>query len=464
MPVSKSNPSVNSYFPDMTSDTQSIAQSPSNNPSSQQAANSGSINTGAGRSMETLVRRGSLGSPSIDSAPTEARNNDILKRGQIHITPSTYLQHKGLPPTKDRLKTFADTYELPFYMETLKTALLLPENGAVYDELKQGRGKHMVELHKNMVNLLNAEGAGEVDSTDYNAVLADMEELTTSMNDILSRISQVPELYAPTGPRTWANQGEALHAVQDMFHEDAQPIIPDDRTLPTIPTIYFSRVAKEFPVSLFRLIRDIHASQVVGKVFDERSQDEMRNRTINSDTAGSLRSIHLNDKRSLPPLINFQVPSVAQPLHNHYRQTSRFPNNLDSPTSPRTPTSPTSPTHATTKTSPSSSRKNSVATSVPGRRASGSVNIANQRRNSARSITSLPPSPLGWAEYTGTGIESDKHNSKIVLAYKDGDMFLTLSHYGFYKLGPNKTYENLGQRYRPEEGVKNPWIKIDMDR
>lgn len=90
--------------------------------------------------------------------------------------------------------------------------------------------------------------------------------------------------------------------------------------------------------------------------------------------------------------------------------------------------------------------------------------MGRPRKDSVQSIRSLPASPLGWAEYTGTGIQDDKHFSKIVLAYKDGDMFLTLSHYGFYKFNEDGTYKNLGQRYTPESGVQSPWMKIDMDR
>lgn len=463
MPVSKSTPSTGGYFPDATSNPQAITRPSLEQLSSGHVASSGPINTG-GRTMETLMRRASLGSRSVSSAPAAAGNIEIMKRGQIHMLPSLYHKQKNIPPTRNSLKNYIDTYEMPYHTEILTKLLVLPENEELLAELKQGRGRHMKVLQKKIALKLKEEAEEGTGGVDYNVVLEDLEELVTILNSTMNGLSKLPDLYDPVGPRTWPSEAAALTAVQAMF-TGAEAITPDDPTLPKIPTINFSTIQKEFPASLFRLIRDIHVSQILGTVFDERTETEIKNKKINSKIAGALRSVHLNDARTLPSLINFDVPAAAKPLHDHYKDSSRFPNNLESPTTPISSASSMIPKSAAARTSPSRSRKNSLAAATGGgQRTSAGASMGRPRKDSVQSIRSLPPSPLGWAEYTGTGIQDDKHFSKIVLAYKDGDMFLTLSHYGFYKFNEDDTYKNLGQRYTPESGVQSPWMKIDMDR
>jgi len=68
-----------------------------------------------------------------------------------------------------------------------------------------------------------------------------------------------------------------------------------------------------------------------------------------------------------------------------------------------------------------------------------------------------PSGPIGFAEYTGTGILNDAHNSKIILDYKRGEMYLTLTHYQFWTKS-GKSFKTEGQT----AGTNSPWFKIDM--
>ncbi len=203
---------------------------------------------------------------------------------------------------------------------------------------------------------------------------------------------------------------DALHAVAGM---DAMVIAsriaatktPAIAGVPAIPTVCWSVFKAAAPLSLIRLIRDIRNTHRLQIVLDTRTDGQRHVKADNPKQPASLRSWHMNDQGALP--IRTGLPAAPPPP---------------------APAPAVSPLHAhltATATGPFNNKK----------------------------VTS----PIGYAEYTGTGIIRDMHNSKIVLDYVSGDVYLTVTHY--------QRWDKRGSEYRirdKESGERSAWFYIDF--
>lgn len=70
--------------------------------------------------------------------------------------------------------------------------------------------------------------------------------------------------------------------------------------------------------------------------------------------------------------------------------------------------------------------------------------------------------PIGYAEYTGTGLEDDAHNSKIVLDYKSGLLYLTVTHYQLYDRSSDEVPTYTQQNKTAGSGAHSAWFYFDM--
>nr|WP_198953183.1 DUF4157 domain-containing protein [Fibrobacter sp. UWB2] len=205
----------------------------------------------------------------------------------------------------------------------------------------------------------------------------------------------------------WSTCESALAAVNGIPKSEFVP--PQGHDMANIPVIPWSVAKCEFPTSLVRLMRDIYIEWYYGRVMDERTQDEQARKEKNCNTPGALRSWHANGNGSLPGLT--MPETFDSQLHNHYDQTSQNPYDGEGG-GPK-----------------------------------------------GKSISR----PVGYAEYTGTGMGDDRDNCKIVLDYVHGYMYLTLTHYSFWKV-TGKKYEVLDKTGEGEKDtLKNPWFKIEMN-
>jgi len=231
-----------------------------------------------------------------------------------------------------------------------------------------------------------------------------LDNLVDAVNKALARVNfgPIPQLgpYSNVANDCWNDVGAALRAMEALVANGLPALAPEDGNMPNIPGARWSVAKDQLPVSLRDLIRDIHARWKVGTYLDRRTAAQVLARTVTSDIPGALRSWHMNVLGSLPAMGNVATPANAQNLHTHYTNTSGVMNALG------------------------------VA----------------------------PAGPIGYAEYTGTGIRADVHNSKIVLDYKRGRVFLTVSHYQLWDQGA--PYVARGQD--AGSGAFSPWFYFDM--
>jgi hypothetical protein len=225
--------------------------------------------------------------------------------------------------------------------------------------------------------------------------------LVRNINIALTDLVGPPSGYEAADNENWGSVQHAVEATNNLTDPGLGHTAPQGNGLAVIKTVPWSSVKSNFPPTLFRLIRDIFGSWRGGQPMDERSPAEQGNRTLNSDTPGALRSWHMNTSHTLPPNAAAPTPANAVNLENHYQNTSGVMNALG---------------------------------------------IAG------------PAGPIGFAEYTGTGILNDAHNSKIILDYRQGHIYLTLTHYQFWT-NDHDNFQTEGQA----AGTNNPWFRIDMN-
>jgi hypothetical protein len=239
-------------------------------------------------------------------------------------------------------------------------------------------------------------------AANWKAVAAILRNLVTNINKALAGIPNAPTGYENDAVGNWADPPTAVNAAHGVVNADVAGVAPQSNApnARLIRTIDYSSATGVFPQSLVRLLRDIHAAWKTGDVFDQRSQDDQQNRTLNADDPGALRSWHMNTSHTLPAApYGVQTPVNATALEAHYTDTSGVMNALD---------------------------------------------VDEE-------------GPIGFAEYTGTGILNDAHNSKIVLDYRRGHIYLTLTHYQHWAGA-----HTFGQ-VPSAAGTQSPWFKINMD-
>ncbi|WP_435866865.1 eCIS core domain-containing protein [Streptomyces xanthochromogenes] len=147
-------------------------------------------------------------------------------------------------------------------------------------------------------------------------------------------------------------------------------------------------MAKELlPRPLTNLIFDVRFQLESGTLLDERTPDQLTRRDATPNEPGTLRSWHQDDSGRLPATgadhaggpgaFRGQVPAESQSLHDHYS--------------------------------------------------------AHSQSGTGSSVLNAAGFPRGFAEYTGTGSNSE-HNTKVVLDYIQKRVYLTLTHYQYWGL------------------------------
>lgn len=243
-------------------------------------------------------------------------------------------------------------------------------------------------------------------AANWNAVAGILKSLVVNINEALDGVANVPTGYAANDDANWANVQTAVGAAHGAVNAGVAGVAPQSHSpdARAIRTINYSTAVGVFPPTLVRLLRDIHAAWKTGQVMDQRSQAERDASALTANNPGALRSWHMNTSATLPAAPGGVTPPNAVALENHYTATSGVMNALG---------------------------------------------------------VAPPPGPVGYAEYTGTGILNDAHNSKIILDYKRGDVYLTLTHY--------QHWSNIGAGFNTQgqvpsaAGAHSPWFKIDIN-
>ncbi len=238
----------------------------------------------------------------------------------------------------------------------------------------------------------------------YPQAQALLDQLVVLINDLCRQLGEGTLLAHPVKRYTtadgWQTEEEAVEAMDGLARMDArQPRPALGRTVPAIPGIKWSTAKQHLPQGLVNLIRDIRNASRIGGFVDERNQQQRDGLSITPNAPATLRSWHMNDQGALPPIPG---PIQQGPLHNYYRATSQPPG------------------------------------------------------NSAQPATE----PTGYAEYTGCGIQSDRHSVKLVLEYTNNEVYVTVSHYKRW------TKDNrVPPRYTvisKTEGENSAWFYIDF--
>lgn len=227
-----------------------------------------------------------------------------------------------------------------------------------------------------------------------------LDKAVTAINAALDVSQNLPNKYDKTADDNWDNEKKALGGLNALPVSGTRK--PQSKDMPEIPELPWSTAKAGLPVGLRRLLRDIYASWHAGGTLDNRSAKEVQDKTITSNNEGAMRSWHLNARGSLPAASDDATPANATAMEKHYKDTSKKPGNVDSDTD----------------------------------------------------------SPIGFVEYTGAGILNDSHNSKVVLDYKRGGVYLTVTHYQLWSTPQQDKFEVHGQN--AQDGQKNPWFYIDM--
>jgi hypothetical protein len=270
------------------------------------------------------------------------------------------------------------------------------------DDRKIGKVDRAYALYQQRFNAI----AGNA-MADWNAVAGILRGLVTHINEALNGAAHVPTGYEANDVGNWANVGVGVLAVHGAVNAGVQGVAPQSHSADArrISTINYSTAVGVFPGTLVRLLRDIHAAWKTGQVMDQRSQQDQQNGVLNADNPGALRSWHMNTSATLPAASANATPAHAAGLEAHYTATSGVMNMLG---------------------------------------------------------VQAPAGPIGFAEYTGTGILNDAHNSKIILDYKRGDVYLTLTHYQHWSNAGLAGFQTQGQA-PSAAGTHSPWFKIDMN-
>jgi len=250
-------------------------------------------------------------------------------------------------------------------------------------------------------------------SNDWTGCTAPADALVIEINRVLAAYTTYNEdlgSYSNTRADNWRTDPtkqalgimEGLVTASGLADRTAAPGTKENPKQPDIPGIRWGLAKAALPAPLRNLIRDIYTSWRIGAVLDERSPLAQQQKEKNPKEPATLRSWHMNEQGQLPEMQGAGLPNNATALHNHYTATSVKP--YDKP-------------------------------------ANG---------------------PIGYAEYTGTGLLNDAHNSKIVLDYMSGIIYLTVTHYQLYDRS-NDLVPIYTQRDKSAgSGAHSAWFYIDM--
>jgi hypothetical protein len=299
-------------------------------------------------------------------------------------------------------------------IETYWKDFIVPEYSLAINAMKGMEGLDVFDDMKEAFSLAKKQILTRVSSKNWDGIDQHLNTLMATINQCLTYaktgLNKDVDSYSNTREDSWQTKDEALNTMDKLAsasklsHKPAgkQPK-KNEQGQPNIPGIKWSEAKGQLPGALRNLIRDIHTSWRLGEVMDERDEQARTRKEKNPNVAGALRTWHVNEQGQLPNIEGLQTPNNAAALHTHYKDTAQHPYD-----------------------------KNNTA------------------------------GPTGYAEYTGTGIKNDFHYSKLVLDYKQGIMYVTVTHYQNWKKSEGGVGYEIGDK-QPNEGYPNSaWFYIDM--
>lgn len=354
----------------------------------------------SGGSAEGLLDR-------VAAAGRGAAGGDAVVQRLIRYDYTTWLGAK--PPSKALIEAYFSDFLMPEYRLALRSAKGEGSQKIVDDEQKGG----LSTAYSNVVAQVHASKKTGV-WTNCTAVV---DTLVTEINKVLGNYTTWGEDLGSYSNRekrggNWKTDPtkEALQKLEGLVIASGlgvktAQLQPTKQTAgqPDIPGIKWSLARPVLPPSLFNLIRDIYASWHIGVVLDERGVEEQRTLEKNPKEPATLRSWHMNEQGQLPSISGGQIPQGANALHEHYKRTGQHPYNKE-----------------------------------------------------------IKTGPIGYAEYTGTGLLNDAHNSKIVLDYKSGLIYLTVTHYQLYDRTDDKEPVYTQKNKTAGSGARSAWFYFDM--
>lgn len=328
---------------------------------------------------------------------------------KVHFS---YSQWRGVTePTKGNAKTYYDEFIGDDY-RTAAYYLRGMDGLAEHDNLKDA-----YQTYWNTFNHCNSSG-------DWTDIVAPLDAMQTAVNNALTYVIETLQQkdampYSNTREDNWPVKG-GIERMADISGRKADPTqakVPGGAGQKNIPYLRWSEVKMELPSALRNLLRDIYhiwklSEHMPGntdreKTLDMRTDQQITDKTITSNNPGALRSWHVNQQGLLPKQkltrqggLSDPVPAHAQHLHNHYNATSQKP------------------------------------------------------------YLGYNGGAVGYAEYTGTGIKNDTHDSKVVLDYMTGGIYLTVTHYQLWTMKEDGKVETGGTD--ANSGTNSPWFYIDM--
>ncbi len=351
-----------------------------------------------GQSAEALLdeHAGGAGTSARGGAPaTQARAVQRI----VRIMPAQFLSGLGVPP-EEATAAHVDEYIAIAIVDELKRAIQLASGIG-----KEGQAR---KLTKVLETLRGQEKTPQEKLTALdglvpwlNAFLLEHDrkplgfskdgEITEPRSNRNTRYRTVPDGGYKHSPLTeesptWDDDPDMRSKFSrgvgpEMSGEVYGEVNPRSGPLP-LKQLPWEEAKRLLPRPLINLIFDVRYQLEPGGegngVIDERTHDEQRRKVKSPTEPGTLRSWHQDSPGVLPNnKFKGSVPEGSQALHDHYTE--------------------------------------------------------NSQTGAGSSIKGGVKGPQGFAEYTGTGTNSE-HNTKVVLDYLGKRVYLTLTHYQYWAL------------------------------
>ncbi len=291
-------------------------------------------------------------------------------------------------------------------MNTLRTYIKTIIQTPYYRALKIANGLEIQQLKDQHDAFETSFSVAEkqVSKANFQQVLDSFDALHTQLNTVLSRHSSHYR-YPIDTPHAWENNNHALSQIQELIKDSTRYYSPSNhRDTTQIPRVSLSQCSIYFPKTLTKLIQNIYNSWTANSFIDERTTTQVNDKSSTTPIPGAIRCAHLNDNGALPDISNLPTPPNGKPLEQHLLSHSKL-----------------------------------------------SHNMAHKKHHKTSS------EPQGYAEYTGVGISNDAHHVRLVFDYKQGIIYLSVTHYCHWLPGTPPTVP-----HPPTIGTQNPFIAIDM--
>lgn len=398
------------------------------------------VMSGTGRQQSSAAGVDPDGSGKAPAVRTPAAT--AVQRS-IKVTLAGYAQAKGAAGAQDLTRQQVGEYA---------SMAVLDDYYLACDHAADG-GVRLKQLYKELRTELKAGGTGhtqvEALATEVNSVLSELDPTYRENKRTRYAIEEKGAKEANyknsrVPPNGMEGEWGKDDVMWDMFGRgiETSGFLDAPATTGRVGTeplkqLTWDQARQLLPRPLLNLLFDVRYQLESGTVVDERTDDERTRRETTPNAPGTLRSWHQDDRGRLPATganhnqgeANFRsrLPQESQALHDHYKNTS-------------------------------------------GTGAGSSIQVEAEF-------------PRGFAEYTGTGTNSE-HNTKVVLDYVQKRVYLTLTHYQLWGLfsANGRTYmvpsntqdvnqapgkiEDKMPGLRIPKGTQytlmNPWVEILM--